>query len=256
MIYLLCNPKSPITLISSAEFKTYCTSKIKRTVVSKMLTNATISGVNDLAFAFVIIICIRQQDNHDYETLFLSSNTFQIVFELQSYKKIDLIKNWFCVKIPVFPSLFFWFFAIFLKIVKKCLLLICIMHQGYSLCHRKPPPKLEIETLFRQVMLYRHKKHTPTSFNIITKTLHQLFKLAFSIHDLILRLTNHLRSESFFVYNDTYHSIIGFKFNTSIIVTYCTASNVKRIPTAGTLYSGRSGITPAVSRLDYSFSNA
>ncbi|KAF0757057.1 hypothetical protein FWK35_00012067, partial [Aphis craccivora] len=26
-----------------------------------------------------------------------------LVFELQLYKKIDLVENWFCVKIPVFP---------------------------------------------------------------------------------------------------------------------------------------------------------
>ncbi|KAF0773905.1 Uncharacterized protein FWK35_00000165, partial [Aphis craccivora] len=29
------------------------------------------------------------------------------VFDLQPYKKIDLVENWFCVKIPVFPSFFF-----------------------------------------------------------------------------------------------------------------------------------------------------
>ncbi|KAE9526937.1 hypothetical protein AGLY_013585 [Aphis glycines] len=70
-----------------------------------------------------------------------------LVFELQLYKKIDLFENWFCVKIPVLPSLFL-FFSIFLKTVGKCLLLTCIMHQGYSLFHRKPPLKLEIEALF------------------------------------------------------------------------------------------------------------
>ncbi|KAE9528781.1 hypothetical protein AGLY_012356 [Aphis glycines] len=38
--------------------------------------------------------------------------------------------------------------------VGKCLLLTFIMYQGYSLFHRKPPTKFEIEALFRLVMLY------------------------------------------------------------------------------------------------------
>jgi len=32
--------------------------------------------------------------------------------------------------------------------------LTSIMHQGYSLCQRKPPLKFEIEALFRKIMLY------------------------------------------------------------------------------------------------------
>ncbi|KAE9524071.1 hypothetical protein AGLY_015552 [Aphis glycines] len=83
-----------------------------------------------------------------------------LVFKLQPYKKIDSVKNWFCVKIPVFPSFFFLFFSIFLKAVGKCLLFTSIMHQGYSLFHRKPPPKFEIEALFRLVMLYTDTKKT------------------------------------------------------------------------------------------------
>ncbi|KAE9536828.1 hypothetical protein AGLY_006890 [Aphis glycines] len=67
-----------------------------------------------------------------------------LVFELKPYKKIYFVKNWFCVKNSVFPSLFFLFFPIFLKTVRKFLLLICIMHQEYSHCHRKPPLKFEI----------------------------------------------------------------------------------------------------------------
>ncbi|KAE9536778.1 hypothetical protein AGLY_006840, partial [Aphis glycines] len=76
------------------------------------------------------------------------------VFELQLYKKIDSVENWFCVKISVFPSFFFLFFSIFLITVGKCLLFTSIMHQGYSLFHWKPPPKFEIEALFRLVMLW------------------------------------------------------------------------------------------------------
>ncbi|KAE9521694.1 hypothetical protein AGLY_017914 [Aphis glycines] len=86
------------------------------------------------------------------------------IFKLQPYKKIDSVENWLCVKIPVFPSFFFLFFSIFLKTVGKCLLFTFIMHQGYSLFHRKPPPNFEIEALFRLViMLYtdtKKKKHT------------------------------------------------------------------------------------------------
>ncbi|KAF0767690.1 Uncharacterized protein FWK35_00005207 [Aphis craccivora] len=50
--------------------------------------------------------------------------------------------------------------------VGKQLLLTCIMHQGYLLLHRKPPPKFEIGTLFRLVMLYtdtKKKKEKDTS---------------------------------------------------------------------------------------------
>ncbi|KAE9536604.1 hypothetical protein AGLY_007006 [Aphis glycines] len=35
------------------------------------------------------------------------------IFELQPYKKIDSVENWFCVKIPVFPSFFFVFLDFF-----------------------------------------------------------------------------------------------------------------------------------------------
>ncbi|KAE9521322.1 hypothetical protein AGLY_018280 [Aphis glycines] len=73
------------------------------------------------------------------------------------------VENWFCLKIPVFPPLFFLFFSNFLKTVGKCLLLTCIMHQGYSLFHRKPTPKFEIEALYRLVMLYTDTKKN-TSF--------------------------------------------------------------------------------------------
>ena len=43
------------------------------------------------------------------------------------------------------------------------------MHQGYSLCHRKPPPKFEIEALFRQVILYIHRR---TKKHITVKSIH------------------------------------------------------------------------------------
>ncbi|KAF0763328.1 Uncharacterized protein FWK35_00003819, partial [Aphis craccivora] len=38
-----------------------------------------------------------------------------LIFDLQPYKKIDLVENWFCVKIPVF-LLFFW--GVFLTLLK------------------------------------------------------------------------------------------------------------------------------------------
>ncbi|KAE9528537.1 hypothetical protein AGLY_012108 [Aphis glycines] len=44
------------------------------------------------------------------------------------------------------------------------------VHQGYSLFHRKPPPKFEIEALFRLVMLYTDKK----KIYIIVKSIHSL----------------------------------------------------------------------------------
>ncbi|KAE9526804.1 hypothetical protein AGLY_013452 [Aphis glycines] len=46
--------------------------------------------------------------------------TYTFVFELQLYKKINSVENWFCVKIPFFRHFFFLFFLIFLKTVGKC----------------------------------------------------------------------------------------------------------------------------------------
>jgi len=44
------------------------------------------------------------------------------------------------------------------------------MHQGYSFCHhQKPPLKLEIESLFRQVKLYTQKQ---TNKKNIAKSIH------------------------------------------------------------------------------------
>ena len=43
------------------------------------------------------------------------------------------------------------------------------MHQGYPLFHRKPPPKFEIEALFRLVMLYTD---THNKTHIIVKSIH------------------------------------------------------------------------------------
>ncbi|KAE9544141.1 hypothetical protein AGLY_001830 [Aphis glycines] len=88
------------------------------------------------------------------------------VFELQPYKKIDSVENWFCVKIPVFPSFFFLFFSIFLKTVGKRKLFTSIMHQGYSLLHRKPPPLFEIGALFRLVMMCTDTKKKKKKKNI------------------------------------------------------------------------------------------
>ncbi|KAE9521400.1 hypothetical protein AGLY_018222 [Aphis glycines] len=67
--------------------------------------------------------------------------TLTFVFELQPYKKIDSVENWFCVKIP-----------------------------NNSLFHRKPPPKFEIKALFRLVMLYTDTKKKKTY--IIVKSIH------------------------------------------------------------------------------------
>ncbi|KAE9524092.1 hypothetical protein AGLY_015457 [Aphis glycines] len=65
----------------------------------------------------------------------------------------------------------FFVFLDFWKTVGKCFLLTLIMHQGYSLCHRKPPPKFEIEALF-------------ISYAIIIGELNNL-KNAFQIYTLI-----------------------------------------------------------------------
>ncbi|KAF0773984.1 hypothetical protein FWK35_00004421 [Aphis craccivora] len=51
---------------------------------------------------------------------FSYNDASMINIELQPYKKIVLVKNWFCVKIPVFPSFFFFFlFFPLLKTIGK-----------------------------------------------------------------------------------------------------------------------------------------
>ncbi|KAE9528495.1 hypothetical protein AGLY_012066 [Aphis glycines] len=63
--------------------------------------------------------------------------------------------------------------------ILKCLLLTSIIHQGYSLFHRKPPLKFEIEALYRLVLLYRHKKkNTP----IIVESIHSSLRLESKIN--------------------------------------------------------------------------
>ncbi|KAE9540085.1 hypothetical protein AGLY_005337 [Aphis glycines] len=76
------------------------------------------------------------------------------------------------------------------------------MHQGYSLFHRKPPPKFEIEALFRLVILYTDKKKKHTSFIVyqtaVKQNLNTYFKHKFKrthyrcIKLLILKLPNPL----------------------------------------------------------------
>ncbi|KAE9545535.1 hypothetical protein AGLY_001078 [Aphis glycines] len=78
-------------------------------------------------------LCIRKTILNEDDLLAL--DIISSVFELQPYKKTDLGENWFC-----------------------CLRLTSIMHQVYSLYHRKPPPKFEIEALFRLVILYTDTK--------------------------------------------------------------------------------------------------
>ena len=85
------------------------------------------------------------------------------VFSVISFWITTIKKNRFGRKLVLrknshFSVIFFLFFSIFLKTVGKCLLLTSITHQGYSLLHWKPPPKFEIEALFRLNMLYTDTK--------------------------------------------------------------------------------------------------
>ncbi|KAF0764618.1 Uncharacterized protein FWK35_00015406 [Aphis craccivora] len=54
-------------------------------------------------------------------------------------KKIDVVENWFCVKIPVFPK-FFWVFPGAFENYWEIQKMTSLMHQLDSLCYRKPPP--------------------------------------------------------------------------------------------------------------------
>ncbi|KAE9524623.1 hypothetical protein AGLY_014673, partial [Aphis glycines] len=91
---------------------------------------------------------------------FFMNYTYNIICKYsyfgEFFRKLVLRKNF------RFSVIFFLFFSIFLKTVGKCLLSTSSMHQGNSLCHRKPPPKFEIEALFRLVMLYTDTKKTHT----------------------------------------------------------------------------------------------
>jgi len=58
-------------------------------------------------------------------------------------------------------------------------------HLEYSLCHRKPPLKFEIESLFRQVMVYSdtkqkintHTRHTHIIVKSILSSLRSEYKI-------------------------------------------------------------------------------
>ncbi|KAE9521445.1 hypothetical protein AGLY_018162 [Aphis glycines] len=109
----------------------------------------------NLVFNYQVFLAIR---------FFLTTHQKKILRKIENFcglkitqKKSKYFENLairFCVKIPVFPSLFFFVFLVFFKTVGKCLLLTFIMHQEYSLCQRKPPPKFEIEELFRLESIY------------------------------------------------------------------------------------------------------
>ncbi|KAF0731660.1 Uncharacterized protein FWK35_00027422, partial [Aphis craccivora] len=69
-----------------------------------------------------------------------------------------------------FPLIFFWFFPALLKTIrnqKKTYL----MHQLDSFCYWKPPPKFEIEALFRHVLLYTDTQKKKNTHNIV-KAIH------------------------------------------------------------------------------------
>ncbi|KAE9542715.1 hypothetical protein AGLY_002626 [Aphis glycines] len=72
-------------------------------------------------------------------------------------RKLDLRKKF---------SFFCHFFFVFLDFYENCwkfLLFTYIMHQGYSISHRKPSPKFDIEALFRLVTLYTDIKTIKTN---------------------------------------------------------------------------------------------
>ncbi|KAF0753986.1 Reverse transcriptase domain-containing protein, partial [Aphis craccivora] len=77
-----------------------------------------------------------------------------LLFELHSYKKIDFVKNWFCVKIPVFC----YFFRLFPD-----------TFENYWKFFTFDPPKYQLDSLSyqKQCSLFtapkrgdRHKKKT------------------------------------------------------------------------------------------------
>ncbi|KAF0767663.1 Uncharacterized protein FWK35_00002504 [Aphis craccivora] len=104
------------------------------------------------------------------------------VFELQPYKKIDFVENWFCVKFPFFLNFFFFLvfpgaFENYWKIQK----MISPMHQLDLFSYRKPPPKFEIEALFRHVLVYTDtKKKIHTILAIICLIFYHGLKIHFS----------------------------------------------------------------------------
>ncbi|KAE9525937.1 hypothetical protein AGLY_013986 [Aphis glycines] len=92
-----------------------------------------------------------------------SKKKFAQKSKISVFLNYNHIKNRFSRKLVLrknsrFTVIFLLFFSIFLKTVGKCLLFTSIMHKRYSLFHRKPPPKFEIEALFRLVILYTDTK--------------------------------------------------------------------------------------------------
>ncbi|KAE9523415.1 hypothetical protein AGLY_015967 [Aphis glycines] len=80
---------------------------------SKLLTNFRVFD----RFLFLVIqnffADTSKKNSHKNRKFQWSINSSKKIFELLPYKKIDSVENWFCVKIPVFPSFFFCFSRFF-----------------------------------------------------------------------------------------------------------------------------------------------
>ncbi|KAE9528232.1 hypothetical protein AGLY_012654 [Aphis glycines] len=72
-----------------------------------------------------------------------------------------------------------------------------IIHQEYSICNRKvPPPKFEIEILFRQVMLYTDTKKTETKFDFyVSKYSKNYSALEYEIKNLYCHSKNYKKQK-------------------------------------------------------------
>ncbi|KAE9545289.1 hypothetical protein AGLY_000832 [Aphis glycines] len=144
------------------------------------------------------------QENRKFQLSINSSKkflTYNHIKKNQFSRKLVLRQN------SRFPSLFFLFFSIFLKTVRKCLLLTSIMHQTYSLCHRKPPPKLKsINSSIRS----ESKKIRPMEVSCYTNKTNNnyIFQLKFQY----LKVTSSLKSHNKGFKNQEYI------FCTSIII--------------------------------------
>ncbi|KAE9525447.1 hypothetical protein AGLY_014247 [Aphis glycines] len=129
----------------------------------------------------------------------LTKYKYEIFYEFSTKKLLVSFRDfdiYLLRKNSCFPSLFL-FFSIILKTIGKYLLLTSIMHQEYSLCHRKSPLKFEIEALFRQVMLYRHKKNQHTSLYRINILAKYRLSISYSLTMYQIKLITTLRPPRF-----------------------------------------------------------
>ncbi|KAE9528847.1 hypothetical protein AGLY_012422 [Aphis glycines] len=100
----------------------------------------------------------------------------RIITLIPIYTCGENFKNCFCVKFPVFPSLYF----VFLDFFEKCLLLLCIMHQVklYTLHRHKKKTHIFVKSIYSSLRSESKKKKTlkKLNWNLLFLSHSEIFK--------------------------------------------------------------------------------